>query len=189
MGFQSLTSGLDWAKRNLSTWDKKIPSARGPPGNCLVGPDYAAVKAEAAGGGRLKVSLETRRKRPEAALRLAAAGWSRWGWSPRRKPAATRKRTRLRPWSGRRRGRQAARPVRPGLRSPAASLGVNEKGGAGGGAGRWRRPLGCDRPRLVLFLSFSRLGRESCSPLPGVFWPRSRNGWLRLIGLGWTCRL
>lgn len=110
-----------------------------------------------AGGGRPTVSLETGRKRPEAALRLAAAECRSWGWSSRRKAATAGKRTRLAPWSGRRRGRPPTRGVRPGPRSPAASLGVKEEGGAGERPGRRRRPLGCDFPRPSWSLPFSRI--------------------------------
>lgn len=139
-------------------WEES--SARGSPrfpaGASLRVTGWSAQTAQAQepGGWRRSapVSLETRRKLPEAALRRAAAGWRSWGWSSRRKAAWTRKRTRLWPWSRRRRGRLSARRLCPGQRSRVASLAVNEKGGAGECPGR-RRPLGCDCPRPTWFLS------------------------------------
>lgn len=179
---QSLTSGLPKAGGNLRTWVRTIPSPRGPPGNQLFGPDRAGAKAGEAGGGPPTVSLETVRKRPEVSLRLAATGWRSWGLGPKCKST---KRTRPGPWSRRRRGRQASRWVRRGLKSPKAPLGVNEKGGAGGRPGRRQWPLGCDCPHPARSFwlpgSSERSARVSC-----FLWLKPREGWLRLVGVGWA---
>lgn len=168
--------------------DPRPPGARRHPGSGLVGPERAGATAGAAASGRPTVPLETGRKRPEAALRLAAAGWRGWGWSPRRKATAMRKRTRLRPWNARRRACQSARRVRRGPRSLAASPGVNEEGGAGGRPGRGRQPLGCDRPRPAWFPSASWLCSEGCPWRPRAWWLRPGEGWLHLAGVWWARR-
>lgn len=95
--------------------------------------------------------------------------------------AATRKRTRLGPWSGRRRGRPAAGPGRWSLTSSTTSLGVNEQAGRGdegGRPGRRRRlpPLESDRPLPARVPPSSRLRRESGPSPPGVLRPRSPRG-------------